>query len=100
MTRRHLASVTHFPADRSKDFLFNQSPSGSPGLIRRHVAGWCVKKGGDRASCFDAQRMAACKASGTYAAPSGRDGPLPANKREAASVGGLFQSPPRRAAFV
>jgi hypothetical protein len=41
------------------------------------AAGWCVKKGGDRASCFEAQRMASCKASGTYMAPSGRAWPAP-----------------------
>lgn len=43
----------------------------------KSAAGWCIKKGGTQANCFEAQRMASCKASGTYMAPNGRAWPTP-----------------------
>jgi hypothetical protein len=37
----------------------------------------CIKAGGTQANCFDANRMAQCKASGTYVAPNGSQWPAP-----------------------
>jgi hypothetical protein len=32
----------------------------------------CMKKGGSQATCYEASRMASCKATGSYVGPSGR----------------------------
>jgi len=38
-------------------------------------AGWCMKKGGTQATCYDAGRMSACKSNGVYVGPSGKSWP-------------------------
>jgi hypothetical protein len=43
-------------------------------------AGFCMKKGGSQAVCYDASRMASCKSTGQYVGPSGRTWPATKEK--------------------